>query len=141
MDAWWWWSRRWWVLMMMMVKMRGVEGAMVDEENEDGEDDWKRGGTWAWGWWWVGQPLFSYEGEAVGLWCMMVRLGLVNRVFFFLSSLDFFSLKTSSSSSTLETLAQLNNYENNIFHKLLILDRLYSQACKTRTSTSSLLFI
>jgi len=68
-----------------------------------------------WGWWW---------------------LGLVNRVFFFLSSL---SLKTSSSSPTLETLAQLNNYESNIFHRLLILSCLYSQACKTRVSISSLL--
>ena len=66
-------------------------------------------------------------------------LGLVTRVFFFLSSSDFFSLKTSSSSSTLETLAQINNYGNNNLHKLLFLDRLYSQACKTRISTSSLL--
>ena len=53
-------------------------------------------------------------------------LGLVNRVSFYLSSLDSFPLKTSSSSSTLETLVQWNNYGNNIFHKLLFLDRLYS---------------
>ena len=43
------------------------------------------------------------------------RRGVI-RVFFFLSSLDFFSLKTSSSSPTLEILAQLNNFRNNILH-------------------------
>jgi len=52
-----------------------------------------------------------YGGEEGRVW-----LGLVIRVSFFLSSLDFSSLKTSSSSPTLEILAQLNNYGNNIFH-------------------------
>ena len=42
-------------------------------------------------------------------------LGLVIRVFF-ISSLDFLFSKTSCFLPTLETLAQLNNYENNIFH-------------------------
>ena len=42
-------------------------------------------------------------------------LRISNEGFFFLSS-DFFSFKTSSSSLTLETLAKINSYENNIFH-------------------------
>ena len=52
-----------------------------------------------------------YGGEQGRVW-----LGLVIRVSFFFSSLDFFSLKTSNSSPTLKILTQLNNYENNIFH-------------------------
>ena len=60
------------------------------------------------------------------------RDGIAGGIFFLLpSSLDFFSPKTSFI-PTLETLAQLNNYENNTFHKLLFLDRLYSQACKPK---------
>ena len=42
-------------------------------------------------------------------------LGLAIRVFF-ISSLDFLFSKTSCFLPTLETLAQLNNYENNTFH-------------------------
>jgi len=73
---------------------------------------------------WCFRMMMIHNGEE--------RRGGIARGFFlfFLSSLDFFSLKTSSFPPTIETLAQLNNYKNNIFHKLLFLDRFHSQACK-----------
>ena len=84
------------------------------------------------------------------LWYMMRRRRAWGRVSIILATgvflLDSLSSKSSSFSSTRRnafvTLAQINQYGNNIFHKSLFLDRLDSLACKIRTSASSLhLFI
>jgi len=56
-----------------------------------------------------------------------LMVGKVVRVFF----LRLLVPKSSSLSRTLVILAQISNCENNIFHKLLFLDRLDRQACKT----------
>ena len=57
----------------------------------------------------------------LGVYMMMImviegELGSVSLGFFSISSLDFLFSKTSCFLPTLETLVQLNNYENNIFH-------------------------
>ena len=82
----------------------------------------------------VGDPP---SDAAVGF--LIGRLGFVMFRFSFISSLDFFSLKTSSSSLVLEALAQINNYGIIFSINYLFLTRLDSLACKTRTSTSYLL--
>ena len=69
--------------------------------------------------------------------CSKEGLGLVIRVFF-ISSLDLLFSKISCFFPTLETLAQLNNYENNIFI-IIIFGPSCSQVCKIEASTSCLL--
>ena len=119
---------------MLCVEMKeeaAVCGAETDVKKKrrwcccrEGEEN-----RWGWRWW-----LWRWWGS------WFYRMGI--RVLGLSSppTLGFFLSKTSSLSSTLVTLAQVNNYENNIFHKLLFLDRLDSLACKTHTSTSDLLF-
>jgi len=84
---------------------------VVEEFEDDGAVDEDQ-------WWGEGLAIkYGYGddvihgGEEGEVW-----LRLVIRVSFFLSSLDFFSLKTSSFSPTLEILAQLNNYGNNTLY-------------------------
>ena len=67
-------------------------------------------------------------------------LGLVNLGFFSISSLDFLFSKTSCFLPTLETLAQLNNYENDIFHNYCFLDRLVAKCVKLKLQRLVFLF-
>ena len=154
--------------MMMMLRLMGSNrrrwwGAEELMPRGDQEGD---GGRWWWGdWrWGEGEKMMREEGMVIrlmvfwcpwedaavedhpameGVWVLMHdkwgRLGFVMFRVSFISSLDFFSLKTSSSSLVLETLAQINNYGIIFSINYLFLTRLDSLACKTHSSTSYLL--
>ena len=148
--------RRWWgcvmmetmEAMMMMLRLMGSNGRkMMVRRLKMGwrwEDDaWRGDGDKVdgflmplrrcshRGWWRYGGGVGSYAWQVREIRVCDVRVS-------FISSLDFFSLKTSSSSSILETLTQYNNYEN-IFSIIIIFGPSCSQVYKSRSSTFSLL--
>ena len=106
---------------MIMWCVGGLSRRSCDWEGRwDGDDCWAEGEAWLlWVMILMVMVMMIYIGKKGGVW-----LGLVIRVSFFLSSLNFFSLKTSSSSPTLEILAQT------ISSFLSFLDRLLPKHAK-----------